>query len=184
MIVVNYNGLGHLRNCFTSLQSLVSSRARIELIMIDNGSTDESIAYVTKKFPAIRILANPENNYARALNLGIAAAQGEYVGFVNNDVTVDPGWLDELLAALDAQGAAAAGGKILLKNGRINSVGIQPLPNFYWVDIGFNERDRGQYDTAREVEALCWASVLFRRESLDDVGAVDEDFVMYCEDVD
>src|SRR5438093_6612600 len=185
LIVVNYNGLGHLKSCFAALQNLAYPRSQLDLIMVDNGSRDGSIDFVRKIFPAVRTFVNTENNFAKALNLGVAQAKGQYIGFLNNDVTVEPQWLNGLVTLLDERtSAGGAAGKILLRNGRINSVGHRQLPDFYFEDIGFEEEDRGQYDTISEVEWLCWVAVLFRRECLQDVGPVDEDFVMYFEDVD
>jgi GT2 family glycosyltransferase/glycosyltransferase involved in cell wall biosynthesis len=186
LIVVNYNGLRHLPDCFGALEALGYPRGLLDLIMVDNGSSDGSMDYVHRVFPAVRTLANDENNYVRALNRGIEAAKGEYIGFVNNDVILDTGWLTELVDLLDNnRTAGGAGGKILFKNGRINSVGLRALPNNHFEDLGFNEEDRGQYDAPGEVEVgLCWAAVLWRKACLEDVGSADEDFVMYYEDLD
>lgn len=185
LIVVNYNGLRHLQSCFEALQNLAYPRKQLDLIMVDNGSHDGSIDYVKQAFPEVRIFINTANNFAKALNLGVAQAQGQYIGFLNNDVMVEPQWLRELVKLLEEQSTAGgAAGKILFKNGRINSIGHRQLPDFYFEDLGFNEEDRGQYDTTGQVEGLCWAAVLFRKECLQDVGPVDEDFVMYFEDVD
>ena len=111
-------------------------------------------------------------------------AKGDYIGFLNNDVCVDSQWLNFLVERLESSPEIGAiGGKILLKDGRINSVGVQELPDFYWQDLGFGEKDNGQYEQEMTVKGLCWAAVLFRRECLENVGPVDEDFVMYFEDV-
>jgi O-antigen biosynthesis protein len=185
LIVVNYNGLGHLKSCFEALQNLVYPRSQLDLIMVDNGSQDGSIDVVRKTFPTVRTFVNTENNFAKALNLGVTQAKGQYIGFLHNDVTVEPQWLNGLVKLLDEQSSAGgAAGKILFKNGRVNSVGYRQRLDFYFEDIGFNEEDRGQYNAISEVEWLCWVAVLFRRECLQDVGPVDEDFVMYLEDVD
>lgn len=185
LIIVNYNGVRHLQDCLPSLQHLIYPPERLDLIMIENGSDMASIDFVRQMFPAVRPFVNTENNFAKALNLGVSLAQGDYIGFLNNDVVLESRWLEELVALLEVEKTAgAAGGKILFKDGRINSVGHRRLPNFYFEDLGFNEEDRGQYETMSEVVGLCWAAVLFRRACLEDVGRVDEDFVMYLEDVD
>ncbi len=185
LIVVNYNGRRHLPGCLQSIAEQRYEQGAIEVILVDNGSQDDSLEYVRAAYPAVRIIENDENNFARALNAGVAASRGTFIGFLNNDLTLDPGWLPALVRLLEARPrAGAAGGKIMLKTGRINSAGIRELPDFFWADIGFDEEDRGQYDEAGPVDALCWAAVLFRRTCLENVGPVDEDFVMYCEDVD
>jgi GT2 family glycosyltransferase len=185
LIIVNYNGVRHLHDCLTSLQHLTYPPEQLDLVMIENGSDTASLEYVRQAFPAVRAFANTANNFAKALNLGVSMAQGDYIGFLNNDVTVEPRWLEELVALLGVENTAgAAGGKILFNDGRINSVGHRHLPHFYFEDLGFNEEDQGQYNAVTQVEGLCWAAVLFRRACLEDVGDIDEDFVMYVEDVD
>lgn len=184
-IIVNYNGLKYLEDCINSLQRLDYPQAGIDAIVVDNGSQDGSIDWIQEKFPQVRVFLNSENNFASALNLGIRQASGDYISFLNNDANLDSQWLDVLVKTLENHPKiGAAAGKILLKDGRINSVGHRRLPNSYWADIGIEERDRGQYDTEKEVEGLCWAAVLFRKACLEEVGEVDRDFVMYFEDVD
>ncbi|MCC3491976.1 MAG: glycosyltransferase [Microcoleus sp. PH2017_16_JOR_D_A] len=183
-IIVNYNGLRHTKDCLKSLQKLAYPESQLDLIVIDNCSQDDSVNALRQLFPKVRIFVNTANNFAKALNLGISEAKGQYIGFLNNDATLDSHWLEILVKRLETDNkVGAASGKLLFKDGRINSAGIQQLPNFYWQDVGFGEKDSGQYNTEREVEGLCWAAVLFRRECLEDVGPIDEDFVMYFEDV-
>ncbi|MEG4574600.1 glycosyltransferase [Microcoleus sp. N3A4] len=184
LIIVNYNGLRHTKDCLKSLQKLAYPEQQLDLIVIDNCSQDDSVNSLRELFPKVRIFVNSANNFAKALNLGISEAKGQYIAFLNNDATLDNRWLDILVTILETnKKVGATSGKLLFKDGRINSAGIQQLPNFYWQDVGFGEKDSGQYDTEREVEGLCWAAVLFRRECLEDVGPIDEDFVMYFEDV-
>ena len=184
LIIVNYNGLRHTKDCLKSLQKLAYPESQLDLIVIDNCSQDNSVNSLRQQFPKVRIFVNTANNFAKALNLGISEAKGQYIGFLNNDATLDSQWLAILVKLLEThQKVGATSGKLLFKDGRINSAGIHQLPNFYWRDVGFGEKDSGQYDAEREVEGLCWAAVLFRRECLEDVGPIDEDFVMYFEDV-
>jgi O-antigen biosynthesis protein len=184
-IIVNYNGLKYLGDCLKSLQRLEYPQECIDTIVVDNGSKDESIKFLQQNHPHVRVFVNTENNFASALNLGIQHAKGEYISFLNNDATLDCNWLKNLVIQLQNNPKLGAiSGKILLKDGRINSVGHRMLPNYYWADIGIEERDRGQYDTEKDVDGLCWAAVLFRQACLADVGEVDRDFVMYFEDVD
>ncbi|MEG3897645.1 MULTISPECIES: glycosyltransferase [unclassified Microcoleus] len=184
LIIVNYNGLRHTKDCLKSLQKLAYPEQQLDLIVIDNCSQDDSVNCLREQFPKVRVFVNTANNFAKALNLGISEAKGQYIGFLNNDATLDSRWLEMLVKRLETNNkVGATSGKLLFKDGRINSAGIQQLPNFYWQDVGFGEKDSGQYDTEREVEGLCWAAVLFRRECLEDVGPIDEDFVMYFEDV-
>lgn len=184
-IIVNYNGLKYLPDCLNSVHDLEYPQECVEAIVVDNGSKDGSVEFLHQNYPSVRVFVNSENNFASALNLGIQQAKGEYIGFLNNDANLDSQWLAILVKKLEVNPKIGGiSGKILLKDGKINSVGHRMLPNYYWADIGIEERDRGQYDTEKEVEGLCWAAVLFRKACLVDVGEVDRDFVMYFEDVD
>lgn len=184
-IIVNYNGLKYLEDCLNSLRDLAYPQESIEVIVVDNGSSDHSLDYLHQNYTDVKVFINSENNFASALNLGIRQAIGDYISFLNNDANLGSQWLEILVQKLEKHPEiGAVSGKILLKDGRINSVGHRILPNYYWADIGIEERDRGQYDSEKDVEGLCWAAVLFRRACLADVGEVDRDFVMYFEDVD
>lgn len=184
-LVVNYNGKRHLDRCLVSIEQLNYPEDRIEILLIDNGSVDGSELEALSNHPRVRLLRNPVNNLAAALNLGISESMGSYVAFINNDVFLSPSWLRELVGVMERDSrVGCAGGKILFEDGRINSVGHQPLPDFYWEDEGYGEDDQGQYDEQREVKGLCWAAVLFRKSCLDDVGPIDEDYIFYYEDVD
>jgi GT2 family glycosyltransferase/glycosyltransferase involved in cell wall biosynthesis len=185
ILVVNYNGKKHLDRCLRSFEQLDYPADRVEILLVDNGSTDNSEVEAESNHPRVRLIRNPANGFAAALNLGTSQAKGSYVAFANNDVFADPAWLTVLVRTLEQDSrAGCAGGKILFENGRINSVGHKALPDFYWEDEGYDQVDSGQYDFQREVEGLCWALTVFRRACLDDVGPIDEDYVLYYEDVD
>ena len=185
IITVNYNGKEFLKDCFDSLYNLDYPVNTLEIIMVDNSSSDGSLDYVKNHFPAVKIIINDENNYTKANNLGIKAAKGEYIALINNDVRVDKSWLTELIRTITADAQiGAVGSKILFMDGALQSVGHQEYPNFYWGDIGFREEDKGQYNNHQEIVSICGCSVLYRRECLEDVGLLDEDFNMFMEDID
>jgi len=184
ILVVNFNGK-YLDACLRSLETMDYPAERLEIVVVDNGSDDGSDAAAQLNHPDVRVLHSPKNNFAAALNLGVKSSTGDYVAFCNNDVFMSRDWLKELVGALEKHpSAGCAAGKILLEDGRINSVWHRALPGFYWEDEGYGEQDSGQYEQAREVDGVCWAAVLFRRACLQDVGPIDEDYVMYYEDVD
>ncbi|MBN1493338.1 MAG: glycosyltransferase [Candidatus Omnitrophica bacterium] len=185
IITVNYNGKEFLDEFFTSLANLDYPQKKIEIILVDNGSTDASLASVKKQCPHVITIKNKVNNYARANNLGIKKARGDYIALLNPDTKVDTGWLNELVTVLHSDDTiGAAGSKILLMDGRIHSTGHIEYPNFHWADRGFQEPDEGQYDIQTEMPSLCGCALLFKRQCLESVGPFDEDFNMYLEDVD
>ncbi|MFA4991546.1 MAG: glycosyltransferase, partial [Candidatus Omnitrophota bacterium] len=185
VVVVNHNGKKYLERCFSSLEKLDYKKSRLQFIMVDNCSSDGSADLVRKKFPSVKVLHNDVNNYAKANNMGIKFSDSEYAALLNNDTYVDKKWLAALVnAAKKEDRVGCAGSKVLFPDGRIQSTGHYEFPNFYWGDRGIREPNMGQYELPKEVDSLSGSSVLFRRKCLDDVGFLDEDFVMYMEDVD
>ena len=184
-VIVNYNGEHFLEECLGSLAALNYPKEKQEVIVVDNGSEDGSLALLRTKYPRVSIFKNDVNNYCRALNLGVQKAKGEFIASVNNDVRLNKNWLLELVKAMQQDATVGvAGGKIRFFDNKIQSAGHEEYPGFYWGDRGFKEEDRGQYDKIEEVESLCGAAILFRKSCLEAVGPFDEDFIMYLEDVD
>ncbi len=185
VIIVNYNGRQLLKDCLDSLSRLNYDKDRFEVIIVDNGSIDDSVEYVKKNYSKAKIIKNKINNYCRANNLGIKKSKGEFVALLNNDTMVDKDWLRELTDVITADSKiGCCGSKILFPDKKIQSASHYEFPNFYWGDRGLREPDVGQYEFLEEVTSLSGAAVLFRRGCLQDVGHIDEDFVMYLEDVD
>lgn len=186
ILVVNFNGESLLPACLDSLQIMHLDNLCIEVIVVDNRSTDNSLSMLREQFPDVRIISNDVNNYAKAVNLGIDNSNSDYIVLLNNDASVAPDFLKTLLAcAKNNPHVGAVQSKILFSDGiRINSVGVEQVEDFYFRDSGFGEKDKGQYDETKEIDYFCGGAVLLRRECLSDVGAFDEDFIMYMEDVD
>jgi O-antigen biosynthesis protein len=186
VVTVTFNGRRFLEDFFTSLLATDQRGLQLEIVMVDNGSTDGSVDWVRGHYPLIRIIENDENNYARALNIGIAESSGEYVVVTNNDATVHPNWLQGFLEVfqLDKTIGAVQSKIFFSESKKINSVGVEEIEHFYFRDIGFDDDDSVRYSKPIEREYVTGGSVMFRRECLQDVGDWDEEFVMFMEDVD
>ncbi|CAN5890922.1 glycosyltransferase family 2 protein [soil metagenome] len=186
VIVPNWNGERFLRTCLTSLRE--QSFKGFETVLVDNGSTDDSIAYVEKYFSEVRIVQLERNRgFAAAANAGVKASDTELVALLNNDTEVDPGWLEALIHAADAHPEAGFFASKLVDfhnrrflDGAGDTLRLSGLP----YRLGHGEKDRGQFDDPAYVFGACAAAALYRRTMLDDVGIFDEDFVSYCEDGD
>ena len=99
VVIINMNGKHFLPACLESLMR--QSYNDFEIIMVDNGSTDESVEFVRENFPSIKILALEKNfGFGGGNNLGINASKGKYVALLNNDTEVDAFWLEELVKAI------------------------------------------------------------------------------------
>ncbi len=186
IIVVNFNGRRHLAKCLESLRAMKLGEYAADIIVVDNGSTDDSRDFVTGSFPEATIIENDSNNFARALNLGIHSAAGDVVALLNNDMAVEKDWLVSAMEMLSSdERIGAVQSKILfMGNGRINSVGVEEVEDFYFRDIGFDQKDAGQYDQPRELQYFSGGAVFIKMACIKDTGHFDEDLIMYCEDVD
>ncbi|MCL6646711.1 MAG: glycosyltransferase family 2 protein [Chloroflexi bacterium] len=186
VIIPNWNGLAYLPTC---LQALAAQSWRdFETILVDDASTDASVAYVAAHFPWVRILRRRRNgHFCQAVNTGIAAARGETIVLLNSDTEAEPGWLAALLSGLAAHPEAGiAASKLLLFDRRqiLHSAGDFLRSDGRPGNRGVWEEDHGQYDQAVWVFSACAGAAAYRRAMLEEIGLFDEDFVAYCEDVD
>ncbi|HJR59004.1 MAG TPA: glycosyltransferase family 2 protein [Vicinamibacterales bacterium] len=196
VVVVNYNGAGHLESC---LRSLVEHPPAIptEIVVVDNGSTDGSGA-ITRAFPPARLVQLPANvGFSAGTNAGIRATAGELVLLLNNDTVAPRGALDRLVERLDADPAAAIAGPRLVDGEGAAELSFGPMlsplaearrkvvtslhgrgfgPVSSWVERATR---REQY-----VDWVSGACLLVRRGVAEDVGLLDERFFLYTEDVD
>ena len=112
IVVVNYDGKDYLERCLGSLRELAYDHEQLEVILIDNASTDGSVAYVQERFPEVRIVRNDDNvGFSPAVNQGAKLASGEYLALLNNDAEADPLWIAEAVKVLrtdDTFGCAAS----------------------------------------------------------------------------
>ncbi|MDD5438782.1 MAG: glycosyltransferase [Candidatus Omnitrophica bacterium] len=184
IIIVNFNGRGYLERCLSTAMEQKFDRERYEVIMVDNGSTDGSVEYVRKMFEKVKIIRSNKNNFAYACNLGVKEAEGDYCLLANNDMSFSPLWLGELFRVISERpDAGAVQSKILLENGKINSLGVMETGHRYFKDIGFGEEDTSD-GRVRSVGYISGGATLFRKELIEKAGLFDEDFIMYVEDVD
>lgn len=184
VIIVNWNGLDYLGPCLESLreQSFTDS----ETIVVDNGSTDGSVAFLEENFPEVTVIELDENRgFCEANNVGIRRANGDYVALLNNDTVVDSDWLAALVDAAESTDAEFFASKILLHDERdlVDTCGD------YYSSLGVAGKrghleDAHKYDEQEEVFGACAGAVLYRKEMLDDVGLFDEDLFLSYEDVD
>lgn len=156
--------------------------------MVDDGSTDDSIAWLRSHWPSVRIVSLPTNRgVTAAINVCLRSGRGQYVALLNNDMELDPNILRELTRALmEHPDAAVAAAKLLNFYDRdvIDGAG----DTYDWTGEahrrGQGERDVGQYDDARTIFGACAGAAVYRRTALDAVGFFDEGFYAIDEDVD
>ncbi len=186
VVIPNYNGRAMLATMLDSLQRQTLQPAQI--VVVDDCSEDDSVEYLNASWPLVRVVRLPDRSgVTAALNACLAAAETELVGLFNNDMELAPDCLAELVAALDAHpNAGSATPKMIDFADRTVLDGAGDALSWRGGGRrrGHGETDAGQYDRAEEVFGPCGGAALFRRESLDAVGAFDEAYFAYYEDLD
>lgn len=190
VVVVNYNGVQLLRKHLDSI--IRTAYDNFELVVVDNGSDDESVKFLQQKYPDISVLASGGNiGFGRAFNLVYKQYKGyDYYALLNNDIEVHAEWLTGLVATAQSDEKIGAVGPAIVyskeREGRrvMNSAGLD-------LDLYGNAYDRyeGQEYTDKlriveDVDALCGGAVLLRGEALREVNGFDERMFMYYEDID
>ena len=187
-IIVNLNGRHLLGECLDALAAQDYPQGRVEIILVDNGSTDDSVPFVREMHPYVRVIEAGRNlGFAGGNNLGARAATGDYLALINNDCRADPHWLRAMVEALEGRPeVACAASKILDWDGKtIDFVG--PVMNLYGRAFHIDQGTPvvpGSYDKPQEVLAPCGGAMMIRREVFWQVGGFDEDYVAYFEDLD
>ena len=200
VIIVNYNVKFYLEQCLESVRR-ASKGMQAEVIVADNLSTDGSVDYLRQRFPEVTFIENGENvGFARANNRAIRQSKGKYVLLLNPDTIVGEDTLAGLVDFMEAHPEAGGAGAYMLNtNGTFAPESRRGLPTPF---VAFckmtglaalmpKSRRFGRYymryldeNQVNEIEVISGACMMLRREAIDKVGLLDEDFFMYGEDID
>lgn len=184
IIIVNFNGRHLLPTCLEAVNH--QSYSNIEVIIVDNGSTDGSVEYLCENHPNMNLLALERNLGFTGGNIaGLAQARGEWIVLLNNDALLCTDWLQIMLAAMETNSnlGMAASRLIIAETRLLDAAGDAFTTAFSGTKIG-ELRDQDEFATRQEVPGACAAAVIYRRDMLDDVGFLDEDFFLNHEDTD
>ena len=193
--VVSYNTRDLLRGCLQSvLDRQADGEASLEVIVADNGSADGSLDMVRAEFPAVRLLETGGNvGFGRANNAALDEAQGRYFCLLNSDAEVLPGTLSLARAYLETHPEVGlVGGQLLWPNGRLQTSwgadptlsGVLAEQTFWGTLSGCFRSPDPPVTEPREVDQICGAFLLLRREAWQRIGGFDPAYFMYNEDVD
>jgi len=192
VLVINWNGLDHLEACFSTL--LQSTYANVRFVLIDNGSTDDSVAFVRDHFGSdarVEIIEAGENlGWSGGNNMGIRHAMdagADYVFLLNNDTATAADAIAKLVEAAELDdGVGALAPKMVLFDAPdiINSVGVEcSIIGNGW-DRGLGRLDQPKWNRAGEVLGVCGGAMFIRRAALTRAGLLPEDFGIYLDDLD
>lgn len=193
IVILNWNGLTHLQECLQSVHE--TNYPSMEIILADNGSTDESLAWVKQHFPDISILELKKNYFfAGGNNRAIKHCKNDYVIFLNNDVKVDPMWLHSLHTCI------VTNPKSQLFQPKILSAKKPTHFEYAGAAGGFIDRygypycrgrifdlveeDTGQYDTDESIDWASGAAMVIKKTLFEELQGFDEDFEMHMEEID
>ena len=176
IIIVSYNSAAQIGACFRALQQQRCDYD-YEIVVVDNGSRDESRA-VIGSFPDVRLIAANENlGFAGGVNRGVAATHGRVIALMNPDATPAPDWLQQIAAALDDPQIGVVGSKVLGPDSRIQSLGSElQLPVMLSTYRKAGERDNHDDRQIADVWAVHGAAMAFTRPLWEELSGFDEGF--------
>ena len=202
IITINYNGL---KDTCELLDTLPLEDDSIEVIVVDNASKEDEATQIEQRYPQVKVIRSNENlGFAGGNNLGIQAAQGKYLFFLNNDTLLTTAsilppkqgdregltsYFQPLIDRLESSpkiGAVSPKIRFAWGNNPIQYAGYTPLSKITMRNrsIGFGEADNGQYDTPHPTPYAHGAAMMVKREVIDKVGLMPECFFLYYEELD
>lgn len=191
VVILNWNGRNWLEQF---LPNVIKYSGNARIVVADNGSTDDSVAYVQKKFPTVEITTNVKNGgFAKGYNDALKQVNAEFYLLLNSDIEVTPNWLQPLYAAMDDPSVAGCQPKVLSYHNRdefehAGASGGFIDKNYFPFCRGrlFDnvEKDNGQYNGTTEIFWATGACLLIRSELFHSVGGFDEDFFAHMEEID
>jgi GT2 family glycosyltransferase len=186
VVIVNYNGRDYLERCLDSLNALDYPAGRVQVVLVDNASSDGSVELVRERFGDTVVLVNDTNTgFSPAVNQGARAATGRYLALLNNDAEADPAWLTEAVRVLEMDDDVACVASKILRDDRttIDYAGGQMAFYGHGFAARNKERDTGD-DQPRATLFASGGAMVVRRDVFLDVGGFDDTYFAFFEDVD
>ena len=186
IITINYNGL----NDTCELIDSIPFNNDLEVIVVDNASTQDEASIISEKYPHIKVIRSKQNlGFAGGNNLGIKEAKGKYILLINNDTYFKEFNIDSLIERLESSdkiGIVCPKLRFAWNNNPIQFAGYTPLSTITVRNqaIGFGEEDHGQYETAHPTRYAHGAAMLLKREAIEKIGLMPECFFLYYEEID
>ncbi|MCI9295866.1 MAG: glycosyltransferase family 2 protein [Lachnospiraceae bacterium] len=186
IVIPNYNGIEYLEKCILSIREDTKSHPT-RILVIDNGSGDGSCE-LAEGYAGVEVIRMGENRgFCEAVNVGIRAAKTPYVILLNNDLTVERGFVEAMERALEREVRAFSAGaqmRMMKAPDRMDNAGDYYCALGWAYDYGKGKKVAEKYVKPRKVFAACGGAAIYRKEILDEIGLFDEKHFAYLEDVD
>ena len=185
VIIPNYNGMAYLEGVLSSLEQ--QAFQNFETILVDNGSSDGSVAFVMGNFPWVHIVELPDNfGFSRAVNEGIYASLTPYVLLLNNDTEVDKNFVGEMLAAIKRHKKAfSCSARMICYHDRDK---LDDAGNYYsalgWAYARGKGKDIHSFEKEGRIFTSCAGAAIYRKKVFEKIGYFDEEHFAYLEDLD
>lgn len=185
VVIPNFNGMAYLDGVLSSLERQTIDN--FEVILVDNGSTDGSCAFVAAEYPWVHMIQLPENyGFSRAVNEGIRVSRSPYVLLLNNDTEVKCDFLEEMVAALRRHKKAfSCQAKMIQFHDRDR---MDDAGNYYcalgWAFARGKGKDIDRYEKEQKIFSTCAGAAIYRKKVLERIGEFDEEHFAYLEDLD
>lgn len=187
ILIPNYNGKKWLKKLLPAIEKTIYPNK--EILVVNNGSTDDSAEFLEKNYPHVRVIEIKKNRgYAGANNLGVREAKGKYVLFLNNDTTVTPNFLEPLVEKMENDktiGAVQPQIRNMVEKNKIDSIGsFFTFTGFLYHYGYFQDYKEKKYQKELSVYSVKGACFLMKRKDFIDLGGIDESLVTYVEESD
>ena len=193
IVILNWNGVAHLRRFLPSV--VAAAPAGVEVVVADNGSTDDSVEVLRSEFPSVTVLRMDRNyGFAGGYNRALQRIEADYYVLLNSDVETPRGWLAPLVEALDRNPDVGVVAPKLISSEDRRMFEYAGASGGYvdWLGYPFCrgrilrtvEEDRGQYDDARDLFWVSGAAFCCRAELFHRLGGFDDDFFAHMEEID
>lgn len=185
VVIPNYNGMKYLEDCLSFLHR--SKGIQFDTIIVDNGSTDDSVNFIRYRFPWVRVVQLEENTgFSNAVNVGIKLAETPYVLLLNNDTVVEPDFVRELTNQMHRHPDYFSYSAKMLSMS--NPQMIDGTGDFYsclgWAYARGKGKDSSRYTAVTDVFSACGGAAIYRKAVFEEMGYFDELHFAYLEDID
>lgn len=187
VVIPNYNGIEFLEGCLDSVLNQEPDTPEYEVLVVDNGSADESVEFLRERYPGVKVETLSENTgFCHAVNVGIRLSASPYVILLNNDTKVKEGFIKNLYYSIENRPKAFSVSAMMLmwdKPELVDDAGDRYCA-LGWAYARGKGKPAELYDRSCEIFSSCGGAAIYRKSVFDEIGYFDETHFAYLEDLD